>query len=311
MNNNTNNTGPTSITLFAGGGGSIVGSKNADCKELLAIDFDENSCEVLKLNNTTDGTLDFPVWQRDIQIVTSTEIMEATGLQVGGLDILNMSPPCQGFSTQNTKRDLNHPLNRLIYHAIRFIREMQPKVFIIENVPGMVQGIMQENWKKKAKVLISLGYRVRWKILDASHYDVPQARERVFVIGIRNDLGITPTFPKPDLDHVVTFTEATGKDGFLTEQYGGKVFWGDRPCFTITKNRNMSFYGDKGTYKPGIDNIKEIDDVKALCGFPRDYKLIGSSTEQWARLGNAVMPPVMEAIVRHIRETVFDHLNMN
>ena len=296
---------PTLVSLFAGGGGSSLGYKNAGCKELLAIDSDENSCEVLKLNNTTGKTLDFPVWQRDIRTVTSTEILKVTGLQVRELDILGASPPCQGNSTLNQNRGPENPLNKLYYDTIRLIRGLQPKVVIIENVPGMVQGIMQEDWLHKAQVLSNLGYIVRWKILDSSHYGVPQARKRVFVIGIRRDLGIIPSFPKPDLDHIVTFTEAIGKDGFLTTQYGGKVHSGDELCCTITKNRNVMFYGDEGIYKP------DIDDVKVLCGFPRDYKLIKPETAQWARLGNAVMPPVMEAIARQIRETVLDPLNMN
>jgi DNA (cytosine-5)-methyltransferase 1 len=288
---------PTLVSLFAGGGGSSLGYKNAGCNELLAIDFDKNSCDVLQLNNP-----DLPVWEKDIKKITAKQIMEATGLQVGETDILGASPPCQGFSMQNTKRDPYNPLNRLIYHTIRLIRGLQPKVFIIENVPGMVQGKMNENWLHIEQVLNSLGYKVRWKILDASHYGVPQERKRVIIIGVRGDLGIMPTFPEPDLDHIVTFTEATGKDGFLIKQFGGKVHSGDKPCCTITKNRNVLFYDDEG------EHWLRIDDVKVLCGFPRDYKLIGSYDDQWARLGNAVMPPLMETIAKHIRKTVLDPL---
>ena len=100
-------------------------------------------------------------------------------------------------------------------------------------------------------------------------------------------------------------SESIGKDGYIRTTYGGTVFSGDKPCCTITKGKNIKFFGDYGEYNP------DIDDIKTLCGFPRDYKLIGSYSQKWARLGNAVAPPLMEAIVKHLRETVLDQINLN
>jgi DNA (cytosine-5)-methyltransferase 1 len=288
---------PTLVSLFAGGGGSSLGLRNAGYNELLAIDYDKNACEVLTLNHPG-----LQVWEKDIKEVTSNQILEATGLQVGELDILASSPPCQGFSIQNINRDPNNPLNTLIYQAMRLTKEIQPNVFVIENVPGMVQGKMKETWSKIWKTLNTLGYRVNWRIMNASFYGVPQARKRVIIIGIRNDIGISPTFPEADLNHIVSFNDALGIGGYINTTHGGKIFSGDKPCCTITKGKNINFYGDEGEYTP------DIDDIKTLCGFPCDYKLAGCYTKQWARLGNAVPPPLMEAIANHLRETILDSL---
>jgi len=291
---------PTLIDLYSGGGGSTCGCKNAGCNELLAIDYEKNACDVLKLNNPK-----LKVMKRDLKEVTSNQILEATGLKVGELDILSGSPPCPGFSQQNINRGPDNQLNKLLYTNMRFIKELQSKVFIIENVTGMVRGDMKDFWLKAQKTLNTLGYFVRWEIMNASHYGVPQARERVIIIGIRKDIGIIPTFPEPDLNNIISFHDSIGKDGYIRTTFGGEVFSGDKPCCTITKGKNIKFFGDYGEYNP------DIDDIKTLCGFPRDYKLIGSYSQKWARLGNAVAPPLMEAIVKHLRETVLDQINLN
>ena len=227
---------PTLITLFAGGGGSSLGSKNAGCDELLAIDYEKNACDVLKLNNPK-----LKVWQKDMREVKSPQILEATGLQVGELDILSGSPPCPGFSQQNINRGPDNQLNKLLYTNMRFIKELQSKVFIIENVTGMVRGDMKDFWLKAQKTLNTLGYFVRWEIMNASHYGVPQARERVIIIGIRKDIGIIPTFPEPDLNNIISFHDSIGKDGYIRTTFGGEVFSGDKWLFSrkCTTNRNL------------------------------------------------------------------------
>ena len=99
-------TQPKVISVFAGGGGSSLGYYYAGYKELLAIDFDKSSVATLKAN------FDFPVWLADIKNIPSYEILKFCKLQVGGLDVLDGSPPCQGFSMSG-KRDIKDSRNDL------------------------------------------------------------------------------------------------------------------------------------------------------------------------------------------------------
>jgi len=110
---------PTVISTFAGGGGSSLGYHMAGYKELLAIDFEHNACDTLRLN------FDFPIWQRDIREVTAEEILSFCHLQSGELDVLDGSPPCQGFSTAG-KRNLHDSRNNLFKDFVRLIEGLQP-----------------------------------------------------------------------------------------------------------------------------------------------------------------------------------------
>jgi len=128
---------PTVISTFSGCGGSSLGYKWAGFREFLAIDFDENSVETFKLNFP-----DIPVWQRDINDVKGGEIIKFCKINKGELDLLDGSPPCQGFSTAG-KRRVNDPRNSLFESFVRLINDLQPKVFVMENVSGMIKGRMK------------------------------------------------------------------------------------------------------------------------------------------------------------------------
>ena len=128
---------PTVISLFAGTGGSSLGYKWAGFKELLAIDFDAHAVECFKLNFP-----EVPVWKRSVVDVTGDEILEFCKIKKGELDVLDGSPPCQGFSTAG-KRNVNDSRNDLFKEYVRLITEIQPKVFVMENVSGMAKGRMR------------------------------------------------------------------------------------------------------------------------------------------------------------------------
>jgi DNA (cytosine-5)-methyltransferase 1 len=119
-----------------------------------------------------------PVLDRDIATVTAQELLDLTGLQVGDLDILDGSPPCQGFSTAG-KRVLTDPRNSLFKEYVRLIEGLQPKVFVMENVSGMVKGKMRIVFREIMLALKATGYTVRCKLLNAMYYEVPQSRERL------------------------------------------------------------------------------------------------------------------------------------
>ena len=174
-----------------------MGYKMAGFKELLAVEWDDNAVETFKLN--FPGV---PVYHGDIAKLSGAECMKlAGGIKPGELDVLDGSPPCQGFSTAG-KRKYDDPRNSLFKEYARLLAELQPKAFVMENVTGMVKGHMKQAYLKIMATLRGCGYTAKGEVMNAMYYGVPQSRQRVIIIGVRNDLGIDPTHPKPQTEPI-------------------------------------------------------------------------------------------------------------
>ena len=180
----------TVISTFAGCGGSSLGYKMAGFKELLAVEWDDNAVETFRLNFPS-----VPVYHGDIAELTGKECLRLAGIKKGELDVFDGSPPCQGFSTAG-KRQVSDDRNNLFMEYIRLIKEIQPKVFVMENVSGMIKGKMKGKYIEIWNELNKLGYNVKSKLMNAMWYGVPQSRERLIFIGVRSDIGEKPIFPK-------------------------------------------------------------------------------------------------------------------
>jgi len=321
---------PTVISTFAGGGGSSLGYSMAGYKELLAVDFDKNSIDTLKLNFP-----DLPVLHKDICEISADEIMEITGIEKGNLNILDGSPPCQGFSTAG-KRKLADNRNNLFQEYVRLLNDLQPEMFVMENVSGMVKGKMKLVFVEILKSLKSSGYQVKCKLLNAMYFNVPQSRQRLIFFGIRNNMNIMPTFPQSPRQPftVKDAFENVGdgcNDGLLSGKRLGIVNqtkpWKDgssviknmffnlkrlswnKPSRTILKSigKPNSNYGG-GLIHPDISRHLTIPELKRLGSFPDEYQFIGKFIEQWARIGNSVPPLFMKAIAEHIRYNILDKM---
>jgi DNA (cytosine-5)-methyltransferase 1 len=317
----------TVISTFAGCGGSSLGYHWAGFKELLAIDFDQNSCDTFRLNFP-----DVPCWQRDIKTITAQEILEFCNIKPGELDVLDGSPPCQGFSTAG-KRRLNDPRNDLFLDFIRLIEGLQPKVFLMENVSGMIKGGYKGKFNEILRSLRDCGYRVKCKLMNAMWYEVPQSRERVIFIGVRNDLGIEPSYPESlkefisvekalkDIDNKTYCKESKnmqelwhkmkiGGDGALgmkcdRSHFNTKKIHPKKPSNTLPKLIMASGSLIMHYSEPRSLTIEE---AKRLSSFPDEYIFIGKFEEQWARIGNAVMPKMMYHIAKHIKEKILSEV---
>lgn len=191
----------TVVSTFSGGGGSSTGYVWAGGKVLLAVEWDDNAVATYRLNYPAT-----PIFHGDIAKLSVEQVLEITGLQPGELDIFDGSPPCQGFSTAG-KRMIDDPRNQLFREYVRLLRGLQPKVFVMENVSGMVKGKMKILFAEILRELKASGYRVKAKLLNAMYLGVPQSRERMIFIGVREDLGIEPSHPKP-FSRAVTVREA-------------------------------------------------------------------------------------------------------
>ena len=201
------------ISFFAGGGGSSAGYKLAggDCKFV-------NEFQQVAVDTYLANWPDTPHICGDIKNVTGKQIMEMTGLKEGEIDILDASPPCPPFSMSGTKQKgwgqektaygmKQKNIEDLTWEVIRIAGEMKPKVIVCENVKGLTMEYAKEHLNRMVADFEKEGYTTTYKVLKGHEQGVPQKRERVFIVSIRNDvmddigmpfMCINNIFPEPE-----------------------------------------------------------------------------------------------------------------
>lgn len=169
--------GYTSLELFAGAGGLAIGMENAGFKHILLNEFDKHACNTLKQNR--------PGWN-----VIQGDVTDLCFKQYRGLvDVLSGGFPCQAFSYSGERRGFEDVRGTLFFQLARAVDEVQPKVLIAENVKGLIKHDGGKTLATIRSVIKELGYTlVEPKLLKAKYYKVPQKRERLFLVAIRNDL---------------------------------------------------------------------------------------------------------------------------
>ena len=279
---------PSVISLFCGAGGSTLGYRLAGFNELLGIDINLTACKTFQCNFPRT-----PIWNVDINLVEIDEILDATGLEIGQLDVLDSSPPCQGFSICGT-RDVKDKRNDLSLETIRFIEGLRPKVFLIENVTGLMKGKFNQIFTR----LRSTGYKLKWKSINAIYYNVPQSRQRLIFLGVREDLPTEPTFPKPNLKVQRLKDVLPDVDFHSRGQFDKMIKHPELLPYTITKTPSMFFVQD------GVQRKPTIDELKILSSFPEDFTFTGSYNQIWNQIGNCVPPLMMKEMSETIREDI-------
>lgn len=295
------------VTTFAGAGGSSTGYEMAGGKVLLAAEWDEHAIACYRLNHPKTD-----VYQGDVAKLTVDEVLRRTSMMPGELDIFDGSPPCQGFSTVGD-RSMSDSRNQLFREYVRLLAGLRPKAFVMENVSGMVRGKMKLIFVEALKALREVGYNVRCQLLDASYFGVPQQRQRIIFIGVRNDLGLEVSHPKPqtrqmslrralESSRVKAVREGFGPTNLIavrSEDFANKWRSADRPCCTIVKSRPPILLLSDGSQREMT--AKEC----ALVGsFPDSYQWVGSEAKIIERIGNSVPPLLMKAIALHIKDNV-------
>ncbi len=187
---------PVAVDLFAGAGGFSLGIEQAGFDILVAVEYDPIHACTYRFN--------FPLTEvlcADISTVTGDEIRQAAfrgwinhrqhcledrllGSQYwdGQIDLVFGGPPCQGFSIMGN-RELNDDRNHLIFHFYRLVTELNPRYFVMENVPGMAAGEHKKLLLELISKFEAAGYCVQQGILNAADFGVPQQRRRLFVVG--------------------------------------------------------------------------------------------------------------------------------
>jgi DNA (cytosine-5)-methyltransferase 1 len=255
---------------------------------------------------------------------------------VGELSVLDGSPPCQGFSTAG-KRILADSRNGLFREFVRLLRGLQPRCFVMENVSGMVRGKMRLVFADCLRELKASGYRVSARVLDSMYFGVPQHRQRLIFIGVREDLGIEPSHPAASswpipicvalkVARLCDAQEGDAPTPELSDAYGqlwprvrpgrsavhviGKGFSScvkphpDRPCPTLMKTQTGR--GFATTVHPTERRALSVREAALIGSYPPQFRFVGSYQEQWGRIGNSVPPLLMRSIAQHLVVSVLD-----
>lgn len=312
--------GYTMVSTFSGCGGSCLGFEMAGYHVVWANEFVEAARNSYRPNHP-----DTYLCENDIREVNADTIYR----DIGGkreIDVFEGSPPCASFSTVGVTdkhwgkvkgySDTSQRTDDLFFEYSRLLRELKPKVFVAENVKGLIRGVAKGYFKVIMRELRECGYRVKAQLLDSKWLGVPQRRERLIFIGVREDLELDPVYPKP-LQHQVTVREAIHDlvDGevWLMGQGRGRFEHVDQPTRTITCNGYVGSWTEQSVQiKRGGELLPyrqfTIPECRRLCGFPDDFELVGSDRQKWERLGRAVPPVMMFHVAKTLQTEVLDKL---
>lgn len=188
----------TSIELFAGGGGLALGMEKAGFSHVMLNEFDHSACETLRQNRP-----EWNVVEGDIHDIDFTPYRDSVDFISGGF-------PCQAFSYAGKRLGFEETRGTLFFELARAVKEVRPKVFMGENVKGLLEHDGGKTLNTIKNVISDLGYTlIPPKILRAIQYNVPQKRERLILVAIRNDIASFAEFHWPDVcDDVKTLHDA-------------------------------------------------------------------------------------------------------
>jgi DNA (cytosine-5)-methyltransferase 1 len=193
---------PIAVDLFSGAGGLSEGLRKAGFRVACAIELDPFAIEAYRLNHPR-----VKVIEGDIRKVSGAAILRAASRRKGQIDLLAACPPCQGFSTLRTRNGRfrnRDPRNRLLGDVLRLTKTLLPKAVMLENVPGLA---LSAQFTAFRRTLASMGYKIRWDILNVCNYGVPQRRRRLVLLASRT---MTPEFaPKARVARTVRWALAS------------------------------------------------------------------------------------------------------
>ena len=311
------------IELFAGAGGMALGLEKAGFHTLALNEFNHDACETLRKNR--------PNWniiEGDIKSLTDKNLLELFSLEEGELDLLSGGAPCQAFSYAGKRLGLEDTRGTLFYHYAIFLKQLKPKMFIFENVKGLLTHDKGKTYDTILNVFMNEGYKIYKGVLNAWDYDVAQRRERLITVGIRNDLAkrISFQFPKPQEYKPVLkdiLLNCPKSDGMYYSKEKEKIFalvpqggWWKDIDPDIAKQYMKSCW-DNGGGRTGILRRLSMEEPSltittspaqkttdrchpletrpltiresARCqSFPDDWEFVGSISSQYKQIGNAV-----------------------
>lgn len=300
------------IELFAGAGGTALGMDYAGIEHIFLNDFDKNCIDTLQKNR--------PEWN---SVLGDVSKIDFTGMQA---DIVQGGFPCQSFSYAGKGLGFGDIRGTMFFQFLRCVKEVKPKIAIGENVRGLLRHDDGKTLATMVKEFEEAGYKVAYKVLKAQYHDVPQKRERLLIIGIRNDLNIPFIFPKEN-DYTISLREALQncppsqgqkypeKKASIMKLISPGGYWRDLPIELQKEYMGGSFHlggGKTGmarrlawdepsltlTCAPAQKQTERchpeetrplaVREYARIQTFPDDWEFVGSMSSQYKQIGNAV-----------------------
>ncbi|QQG51087.1 MAG: DNA cytosine methyltransferase [Candidatus Saccharibacteria bacterium] len=317
---------PTIVELFAGVGGFRLGFEQAGFKTVYSNDFDK-TCKITYDNYFGEGSLDL----RDIQKVDASEIPDC--------DVLTAGFPCQPFSKIGKLHGFADARGTLFWDVLRILKEKRPKAFVLENVKNLMNHDKGNTFERIRDGLENeLGYHVHYKVLNSKDYGLPQDRKRIYIVGFRDDVDFT--FPEPSdmqpkvadiLEHgdVHDFYYLSQRylDGLEKHKqrhkdkghgFGYRVLDPSgisTTCVVGNMGRERNLIQDVVRPLGSVNRIGAllnsrgirkltIREYARLQGFPDDYTFPQQVTAAYKQIGNAVSPPVAQAVAMKVKESL-------
>lgn len=296
----------TQASLFCGAGGLDIGFERAGFKTVWANDFNKDACDT------------FRRWSD--AIVVCGDIGKISEDDIPDTDIILGGFPCQGFSLSGPRK-LDDSRNSLYKHYVRIVKAKRPLAFIGENVKGLLTMGGGQIIEAIVEAFSDCGYDVRYKLLNAKHYGVPEDRERVIIVGFRKDLGIDEfVYPEPS-DSLVTLREASNAGDVCMAPYSSRYMSRNRKRGWDEVSYTIPAMAKQVTLWPGSPDMVKIDkdvwqfgdgetrrlswqEAAAIQTFPVDMKFCGDLTSVYKQIGNAVPCNLAEAVAIRVRETL-------
>lgn len=313
-------------SLFCGCGGSDMGLlggfdylgqeyKRLDFEIVYALDFDKWAVDTYNKNFEHKADC-ADICSVDFETLPDVDVM------IGGF-------PCQSFSTVNPTKDTNDDRANLYKQIVRFLKVKQPKFFICENVKGLMtlQGGAIIN--KILGEFSAMGYHVKYKLIKAVEFGVPQRRERVIIVGIRNDIDVTYVYPRPThneqnyvpLKSVIDKLDIENQKYYFSERAVQGVknaknnmkrgLWQDlnQPCLTITAHLAKTSMNSRDPILL-VDADKELyrrftpREAARIQSFPDTFLLNDSEPKSYKQIGNAIPPVMMWHIAKALQTSI-------
>lgn len=302
----------TCVEICAGAGGQAIGLDLAGFEHVALVEYESEYCDVLKSNR--------PEWN-----VICADVHDFDGTPYKNVDLFAGGVPCPPFSVASKQLGKDDERD-LFPEAIRLIKEITPKAVMLENVRGFLDAKFSEYREHILTAIRNLGYDVQIKLLNASDYGVPQLRPRVIIVGIRNDIKQTFTYPPAQSESAPTVGETLktlmGENGW--KKLDEWVEKADKIAPTIVGGskkhggpdlgpvRSRKAWAELGVNGNGIANeapeadfvgmpklTKEM--IALLQGFPPNWDFGKRKTAACRMIGNAFPPPVAKAVGEEIK----------
>ncbi|OPZ65981.1 MAG: Modification methylase BspRI [Firmicutes bacterium ADurb.Bin506] len=274
-----------------------------------------------------------------VTIKAAEEVRIVSITAVGEVELVAFSTTAKTFIAEgllsHNSDGIYQRTDDLFFEYVRLLGGLRPKVFIAENVTGLVKGSAVGYFKEVIMAMQKHGYRVKAGLLNGAWCGVPQARERILYLGVREDLGVDPSFPAPlpyhytveDAWQGLTVTEAEVaecvhlKPGHFLHTAWHMTMPGDNFIPAAQRMKGRASYFDYrrlgrhlpaptikatpgGLYHPDVPRSCAIPELRRLSGLPDDFQLLGTYEQRWERCGRLVPPPMYAHLAAHVRDRI-------